>query len=41
VGVIFDGKILGEFPANQMDTEKIGALMAGVTDMEGGPHHEN
>ena len=40
VGVIFDGQILGEFLASEMDTEKIGALMAGVTDM-GGAEHEN
>ena len=30
VGVIFSGKILGEFPVKEMDTEKIGALMAGI-----------
>ena len=30
VGVIFNGKILGEFPVKEMDTEKIGALMAGI-----------
>lgn len=32
VGVIFAGKILGECSAEAMDTEKIGALMAGITD---------
>lgn len=30
VGVIFSGKILGEFPVSEMDVEKIGALMAGI-----------
>ena len=32
VGVMFAGRILGEFPVSEMDTEKIGALMAGITD---------
>ena len=31
VGVIFEGEILGEFAAQDMDIEKIGLLMAGVT----------
>ena len=30
VGVIFEGKILGEFAAQDMDIEKIGLLMAGI-----------
>lgn len=34
VGVIFAGKILGEAKVKDMDTEKIGALMAGI--VEGG-----
>ena len=34
VGVIFAGKILGESSVKDMDTEKIGALMAGI--VEGG-----
>lgn len=32
VGVIFSGRILGEFPVSRMDTEKIGALMAGIVE---------
>lgn len=32
VGVIFSGKILGEFPVSKMDVEKIGALMAGIVE---------
>ncbi len=35
IGVIFGGRILGEFPIEEIDTEKIGALMAGVTDLGG------
>ena len=35
VGVIFSGKILGEFPVKEMDTEKIGALMAGIVENGG------
>ena len=35
VGVIFNGKILGEFPVKEMDTEKIGALMAGIVEHGG------
>lgn len=35
VGVIFNGKILGEFPVKEMDTEKIGALMAGIVENGG------
>lgn len=35
VGVIFNGKILGEFPVKEMDTEKIGALMAGIVECGG------
>ncbi|MFQ9522189.1 MAG: hypothetical protein ACLR2G_00155 [Phascolarctobacterium faecium] len=34
VGVMFAGQILGEFPVSEMDTEKIGALMAGITEAE-------
>ena len=32
VGVIFSGKILGEFPVSAMDTERVGSLMAGITE---------
>ncbi|MDD4721440.1 MAG: heme ABC transporter ATP-binding protein, partial [Acidaminococcaceae bacterium] len=32
VGVIFSGKILGEFPVSAMDTELVGSLMAGITE---------
>lgn len=32
VGVIFSGKVLGEFPVSEMDVEKIGALMAGIVE---------
>ena len=32
VGVMFAGKLMGEFAVQDMDIEKIGALMAGVTD---------
>ena len=35
VGVMFAGQILGEFPVSEMDTEKIGALMAGITEAGG------
>lgn len=35
VGVIFSGKILGEFPVKEMDTEIIGSLMAGVVENGG------
>ena len=35
VGVIFNGKILGEFSVKEMDTEKIGALMAGIVEHGG------
>lgn len=34
VGVIFDGQIVGEFPAQNMDLEKIGLLMSGVIKEE-------
>ena len=33
--VMFAGQILGEFPVSEMDTEKIGALMAGITEAGG------
>ena len=32
VGVMFAGKLMGEFAVQDMDIEKIGALMAGVTE---------
>ena len=32
---MFAGQILGEFPVSEMDTEKIGALMAGITEAGG------
>ena len=35
VGVMFAGKLMGEFAVQDMDIEKIGALMAGVTDNGG------
>ena len=35
VGVIFNGKILGEFSVKEMDMEKIGALMAGIVEHGG------
>ncbi len=35
VGVMFAGRLMGEFPVQEMDIEKIGALMAGVTDNGG------
>ncbi len=35
VGVMFAGKLMGEFPVQDMDIEKIGALMAGVKDNGG------
>lgn len=30
IGVMFAGRLMGEFPASELDVEKIGALMAGV-----------
>lgn len=35
VGVMFAGKLMGEFAVQDMDIEKIGALMAGVKDNGG------
>jgi len=35
VGVIFSGKILGEFPIKDMDMERVGSLMAGVVEDKG------
>jgi hypothetical protein len=32
---MFAGKLMGEFAVQDMDIEKIGALMAGVTDNGG------
>jgi len=35
VGVIFNGKILGEFPIGEMDMERVGSLMAGIVEDKG------
>lgn len=35
VGVIFAGKVLGEFAVDELDSDKVGALMAGVTENGG------
>jgi len=37
VGVIFSGKILGEFPIGDLDIERVGSLMAGVVEDKGEP----
>ena len=36
VGVLFGGKIVGEFPAENLDLEQIGLLMAGAGVQAGG-----